>query len=77
MLSVPLSRTAGYTAKVINAGLIENKGIEVMLQGTPVRTNNFKWNVNVNFSRNRSKVVELYQDPESGQEIKNYVMADL
>lgn len=76
VLSVPLSVTSGYESKVINAGLIENQGIEVMLHAVPLRTENFRWDMNVNFSRNRSKVLELYTDPESGQEIKNYVMAD-
>ena len=75
ILFVPLSRTTGYTSRVINAGLIENKGIEVMLNLIPVKTNNFEWSMNLNFSRNRSLVKELYKDPESGQEINNYVMA--
>ena len=75
ILNVPLSRTSGYIARVINAGLIENKGIEVMLNLIPVQTEAFEWSMNVNFSRNRSTVLELYKDPESGQEIKNYVMA--
>lgn len=75
ILNVPLTITSGYTARVINAGLIENKGIEMMLNLIPVRTNAFEWSLNLNFSRNRSTVLELYRDPESGQEIKNYVMA--
>jgi hypothetical protein len=75
ILRVPLTATSGYSARVINAGLVENKGIEVMLNIIPVKTNSFEWSMNVNFSRNRSMVKELYTDPESGQEIRNYVMA--
>ena len=75
ILRVPLTLTSGYSARVINAGLIENKGIELMLTASPVKTNSFEWAINLNFSRNRSTVLELYKDPESGQEIKNYVMA--
>lgn len=75
ILNVPLTRTSGYTSRVINAGMIENKGMEVMLNLIPVRTNSFEWSVNLNFSRNRGVVKELYKDPESGQEIKNYVLA--
>ena len=75
ILRVPLTLTSGYSSRVINAGLIENRGIEVMLNLIPVRTSSFEWSMNVNFSRNRSTVKELYRDPESGQEILNYVMA--
>ena len=76
ILRVPLTITSGYSARVINAGLIENKGIELMLSAIPVKTHAFEWSMNLNFSRNRSIVKELYSDPESGQEIRNYVMAN-
>jgi TonB-linked SusC/RagA family outer membrane protein len=76
IVRVPLTLTSGYDARIINAGLIQNQGIEVMLNATPVRTENIKWDINMNFSRNRSEVMELYRDPESGQEIRNYVMAN-
>ena len=77
ILSVPLSITGGYTHKVINAGLIHNQGIEVMLNLIPVELENgLKWSIDLNFSRNRSEVKKLYTDPTTGQEIKNFVMAD-
>ncbi|MBT1704615.1 SusC/RagA family TonB-linked outer membrane protein [Chryseosolibacter indicus] len=76
IIRVPLSNTTGFSSRVINAGLIENKGVEIMLNLVPVKSNSFEWNVDVNFSQNRSRVKELYKDPESGQEIKNYVIAD-
>lgn len=76
ILNVPLSLTTGYSSRVINAGLIENSGIELMLNAVPVRTNDFEWSIDLNFSRNRSTVKELYKDAESGQEIRNYVLAN-
>lgn len=77
IIPVPLSITSGYNARIINAGLIENKGIEVILNLVPLDIENgLRWNIDVNFSRNRSKVLELYKDPVSGQEINNYVMAN-
>ena len=77
ILNVPLTITSAYNSRIINAGLIENKGIETMLNVIPIQSDNgFEWSMNINFSRNRSKVLELYKDPESGQEIKNYVLAD-
>lgn len=75
ILPIPLSSTSGYTSRLINAGLIENQGIEVMLNLVPVRKQNFEWSITLNGSHNRGKVLELYTDPVSGQEISTYVMA--
>ncbi len=46
----------------INAGIITNKGIEVDLNVTPVKTPDFTWNVDVNFSRNRGSVSGFPED---------------
>ncbi|WP_207632726.1 SusC/RagA family TonB-linked outer membrane protein [Foetidibacter luteolus] len=62
ILNIPLSNTSGYDSRVINAGLIRNYGVEVMLNYTPVKTKNFSWDGYINFSANRSKVVELSDD---------------
>ena len=56
---VPVSPATGFTSKLLNAGTIENKGIEASLRLNPIRTEDFNWNMNVNFARNRSEVVEL------------------
>ncbi len=74
ILGIPLSGTTGYSQRLINAGLIRNNGLEVSLHITPIQTRNFSWDVNLNWSANRSEVLELYKDPVSGQEINNYVM---
>ncbi len=75
ILPIPLSNTTGYSARIINAGLIQNQGIEVTLNINPIRKRNFTWDVAFNFSRNRSEVKELFTDPVSGQEVTNYVLA--
>lgn len=75
ILPIPLTNTSGYSARIINAGLIENQGMEVTLNITPIRKRNFSWDVALNFSRNRSEVKELFTDPVSGQEVTNYVLA--
>lgn len=41
----PLSGTSGYSARIINAGLIQNQGIELTLNATPVRARNFSWDI--------------------------------
>ena len=59
ILGINVSAGTGFNSKLINAGEIQNKGFEILLSGTPVRSKDFNWDVMVNFSRNRSQVVEL------------------
>ncbi|MDR2383619.1 MAG: SusC/RagA family TonB-linked outer membrane protein [Prevotellaceae bacterium] len=63
---IPLSVTGatGYTSRVINAGLITNKGIEIAFHGSPVKTENIEWTSTVTISSNKNKVVELIDDTE-------------
>lgn len=70
ILRLTVPSTSGYNTAVINAGEITNKGIEVMLSGTPVRTDNFSWDVTVNYSKNINNVVELHE------EVKDYLLAN-
>ncbi|RKR14013.1 TonB-linked SusC/RagA family outer membrane protein [Maribacter vaceletii] len=67
LMDVSLSTTTGFTRRWVNAGEMENKGIEVGLNFTPVETNNFAWNVNVNWSKNENKVVSLFGGQENLQ----------
>ncbi len=69
ILNIPLSSTSGYDTRKINAGLIRNNGVEMMLTAVPVEKKDFKWNAFVNFSANRSTVLELSDG------LTNYVMA--
>ncbi|MDN3582343.1 SusC/RagA family TonB-linked outer membrane protein [Mucilaginibacter flavus] len=70
LIPVTLSTATGYNAAYINSGTIRNRGIELSLNGTPVQTQDFSWKLNVNFTRNRNKVLDLYTDG-SGQQATN------
>ncbi len=60
IIPVNVTNASGYSNVVINAGEIQNKGIEATLGLTPVKTaNGFTWEINANWSRNHSKVVSL------------------
>lgn len=65
ILPVQISRASGYDTRIINVGEIENKGIEIMVGGSPIETNNFRWDMNVNFNRNRNKVLSLTEGLDS------------
>ncbi len=48
-----------FTTYYVNAGDIKNEGVEIVLGGTPVMTNDFRWKTSVNFALNRNEVMEL------------------
>ena len=50
---------SGFNSRTINAGLVQNKGVEILLGGTPVRTKDFEWNLSANISKNVNTLVEL------------------
>jgi TonB-linked SusC/RagA family outer membrane protein len=60
-IPVSVSFATGYTSKYLNAGEVENKGIEIMLYGVPYIKDNFKWDATVNWARNINKIVALYE----------------
>lgn len=62
IFAVPTDQSSGYSEKLINAGLITNKGIEILLNTVPVKTNDFNFEVNFNFAKNTTMVEELDKD---------------
>ncbi len=60
ILGVEISKASGYDKRILNAGKIVNQGIEIMLSTKAIElANSFKWDLGLNYSRNRNKVVEL------------------
>jgi len=59
ILPVALSTATGYGTKYVNIAKLKNTGVEVMIEGIPVKTSNFSWGVSVNGSYNTSKVLAL------------------
>jgi TonB-linked SusC/RagA family outer membrane protein len=59
IVSTAISGTTGYNNVLLNVGELSNKGIEVLLSGTPVRSANFSWNTSYNFAYNKNEVVRL------------------
>jgi hypothetical protein len=60
ILPLAVSTASGYVYKNINAGEIENKGVELALNFVPVKTSSFQWELSFNFSKNVNKVLSLY-----------------
>lgn len=63
---------SGASSKLINAGNIQNQGIELQIEGTPIRTANWRWSLGGNITVNRGKVVELDNEVKEWQLMGGY-----
>ena len=59
LMNIPMDNMSGYKSRKINAGNIQNTGIELMINARPIETNDFSWDTQFNFSKNNNKVIEL------------------
>nr|WP_302238414.1 SusC/RagA family TonB-linked outer membrane protein [Porifericola rhodea]WKN30719.1 SusC/RagA family TonB-linked outer membrane protein [Porifericola rhodea] len=64
IVSPRLSYATGYILQLVNAGEIENKGLELMINGDIIKNSTVRWNALANFTLNRNKVVSLPGDFE-------------
>jgi len=64
IIPVPVSETVGFSTFVTNAGEIENQGIEFIVRGTPIKTENFSWDITLNTSYNKNVVVNIREGIE-------------
>ncbi|WP_108424591.1 SusC/RagA family TonB-linked outer membrane protein [Flagellimonas amoyensis] len=64
IVNVTTSITSGYSSATANLGKIENKGVELLISGTPIRTSNFDWTTSVNMTFNEGMVTAT--NPENG-----------
>lgn len=67
IMPVTISTATGYNSKYVNAGEIQNKGIEVSLSATPLKSEDFRWDINVNWSKNDNEVISLFEEVENLQ----------
>lgn len=65
IMPVLVSRASGYARRFVNGGEIENRGVEVSLTGTPVKTQDFTWDIGVNWYKNENEVISLYGDVQN------------
>lgn len=59
ILSIPVPAPSGYSTRIINAGKIRNRGIELLANAGIVQTNNFQWDLGLVFGSNVNKVIRL------------------
>ncbi len=62
ILDALISQSSGFGTTSVNVGKLTNKGVEVLLTVTPVRTSSLTWDISLNFAKNNSNVVSLIND---------------
>lgn len=69
IIQVPVDIVTGFSSAILNAGKVQNKGWEVILNGTPIRKNSFEWNATFTWVKNRNKVLSLPDEVDGNQVI--------
>lgn len=64
ILALPNDIVSGYSSRVINAGEVQNRGVELLLNGTPIKQPQLEWNIAVNWAMNRNKIIALNDNLE-------------
>jgi TonB-linked SusC/RagA family outer membrane protein len=60
IIPITLDIATGFNSRIINAGKIQNQGIEIVAMANPIRkASGFRWDIMANFTRNRGRVLEL------------------
>ena len=67
IISLDIDPIVGASSMRINVGEITNKGIEVSMYATPVKTSDFTWNLNFNWAANRNTLVSLHESLDPSQ----------
>ena len=65
IMTINVPWESGVKEKLINAGNIQNSGIEIALNTTPIKKKQWQWDLNFTYTRNRNKIVELSPDVTS------------
>lgn len=70
LVLVPVSTTSAYTSRLINGNKYKTRGVELVLTATPVKTDNFSWDVVTNWSHSSRTLEEVYDGSDKLGDIK-------
>lgn len=59
IVAADISTSSGYSSMLLNAGKVRNEGVELAVNLNPVRTDDWNWNLGVNWTKNKNRVLEL------------------
>ncbi len=69
IFTLPVDPSTGYSSMVTNFGEVRNRGIELLVNTTPIKTKDFRWDLGFNFSKNNNKVVTMPASLEGGKSV--------
>ncbi|PWG82750.1 SusC/RagA family TonB-linked outer membrane protein, partial [Pararcticibacter amylolyticus] len=73
IMKVNISGSTGFTSMQLNAGEIQNKGLELQMGlGILKSESGLNWNMDINWAKNSSKVTDLYEDPITNQKLESF-----
>ncbi|HFK5584539.1 TPA: SusC/RagA family TonB-linked outer membrane protein [Elizabethkingia anophelis] len=75
ILQLPISAGSGLNFAMVNAGRIDNEGMEVQLGLVPIKNSNFTWNMDINWAKNTNKVVSLLHNETS--DVSNVLLTSI
>ncbi|WP_324676611.1 SusC/RagA family TonB-linked outer membrane protein [Hymenobacter sp. GOD-10R] len=64
IVPITIPGSTGFIQRYANVGRLDNKGIEALVNVTPFRNDNFRWDISANYTRNRNKVVYIAEGVE-------------
>lgn len=69
ILEVPVDITTGFSSAILNAGKVKNHGVELVLNGSPIKSSDFQWNSFVTWAKNNNEVLSLPDEVDGSQVI--------
>ena len=60
ILELPVPVETGASSRLLQAGNVQNQGIEILLTANPIKKRDFNWNSTITYTRNRNKIIKLY-----------------
>lgn len=62
IMSISVPSVSGISYQKVNAGNIQNAGVELAINTTPIRTKDWEWDLNFTYTKNNSKIVSLHEN---------------
>lgn len=62
IMTIDVPYQSGLSKQLVNAGNIQNSGVEIALNTVPIRTNDFEWNLDLTYTKNSSKIISLHEN---------------
>jgi len=73
IMQANVATSTGYSSMLLNAGKVKNRGVELQISGDIIKNpKGFNWTATLNWSKDKSKIIELYEDPNTGQKLEAY-----